>query len=39
VSDHRLSENHALETVLAGRLEPLVAALIELDREERIRQL
>ncbi|MHC4262742.1 MAG: peptide chain release factor 1 [Planctomycetota bacterium] len=39
VSDHRLSDNHSLEPVLSGRLGPLVEQLIEIDREERIRQL
>ena len=38
-SDHRLGENFALEPVLAGKLLPLVAALDEQDREERIRNL
>jgi peptide chain release factor 1 len=38
-SDHRLGENFALEPVMAGKLQPLLQALDELDREERIRNL
>jgi peptide chain release factor 1 len=38
-SDHRLGENHSLEQVLAGKLLPLVQALDERDREERIQNL
>jgi len=38
-SDHRLGENFALEPVLAGKLLPLLAALDERDREERIQNL
>jgi peptide chain release factor 1 len=38
-SDHRLGENFALEHVLAGKLLPLVGALDERDREERIQEL
>lgn len=39
VSDHRLGENFSLEQIVAGRLEGVLAKLIELDREERIRNL
>jgi peptide chain release factor 1 len=38
-SDHRLGENYPLEGVLAGRLLPILEALEERDREERIRAL
>ena len=38
-SDHRLGENYALEPVLAGKLLPLLSALDERDREERIQDL
>jgi len=38
-SDHRLGENFSLEQVLAGRLGPILEALEERDREERIRNL
>jgi peptide chain release factor 1 len=38
-SDHRLGENFALEPVLAGKLLPVVQALDERDREERIQNL
>jgi peptide chain release factor 1 len=38
-SDHRLGENFALEPVMAGKLMPVLQALDELDREERIRNL
>jgi peptide chain release factor 1 len=42
VTDHRLSgdvKNFNLEPVLEGRIEPLLEALEELEREERIRDL
>jgi peptide chain release factor 1 len=39
ISDHRLSENHSLEQVVAGKLDSLLEALECLDREERIRNL
>ena len=39
VTDHRANENYSLEQVLAGKLQPLVDAMIALDREERIRSL
>jgi len=38
-SDHRLGENFSLETVLGGRLMPILEALEDSDREERIRAL
>ncbi|MFT4710008.1 MAG: peptide chain release factor 1 [Planctomycetota bacterium] len=38
-SDHRLGENFSLEGVIAGRLGPILEALEERDREERIRAL
>ncbi len=38
-SDHRLEQNLALEQVMAGKLFPLLQALDEQDREERIRSL
>jgi len=38
-SDHRLGENFSLEHVLAGKLMPILQALDELDREERIKNL
>ncbi len=39
VTDHRLNENYSLEQVLAGKLTPLLEALLAADREERIRNL
>ncbi len=38
-SDHRLGQNFSLEHVMAGKLVPLVEALEEQDREERIKEL
>ena len=38
-SDHRLGENYSLEHVLSGRLGPILEALEEQDREERIKNL
>ena len=38
-SDHRLGENFSLETVLGGRLMPILEALEDRDREDRIRAL
>ena len=38
-SDHRLGENFALEPVMAGKLLPVLAALDERDREQRIQDL
>jgi peptide chain release factor 1 len=39
VTDHRANENYSLEQVLAGKLTPLIDAMIAVDREERIRNL
>ena len=39
VSDHRLGENYSLEKIVAGQLTPVFEALVEHDREERIRNL
>ncbi len=39
VTDHRANENYSLEQVLAGKLTPLIDAMISVDREERIRNL
>jgi len=39
VTDHRANANFSLEQVLAGKLEPLFASLVAIDREERIRAL
>jgi peptide chain release factor 1 len=39
ISDHRLDENHSLEQVISGKLDGLLEALDQLDREERIRNL
>ncbi|MCB9916500.1 MAG: peptide chain release factor 1 [Planctomycetes bacterium] len=39
ISDHRLDVNHSLEQVVGGKLDPLLEALDQLDREERIRNL
>ena len=42
ITDHRLGDedkNHSLEQFVNGKLEPLLDALILLDREERIRAL
>jgi len=36
-TDHRLSDNHSLEGILAGKLDGLIAQLIEWDVAERIR--
>ncbi len=38
-SDHRLGENFSLEQVIGGRLMPILEALEERDKEERIRAL
>ena len=38
-SDHRIGQNFSLEQIMAGKLDALVAALEEHDREERIRNL
>jgi peptide chain release factor 1 len=39
VTDHRLNENFSLELVLAGKLDPLIDALVAVDREDRIKRL
>ena len=39
VTDHRLGENFSLEQVVAGKLGPIMEALMALEREERIRNL
>ena len=39
LTDHRLSQNHTLSTVMEGRLEPVLDALRRLDRERRIESL
>ena len=39
VTDHRLGRNFSLEQIVDGKLDALVEALDELDREERIRNL
>jgi peptide chain release factor 1 len=39
VSDHRLDQNHSLEHVLGGKLGPLLEALADQDREERLARL
>ncbi len=38
-SDHRLGQNFSLEQVMGGKLAPLLEALEEQDREERIKNL
>ena len=38
-SDHRLGENFSLEHVMGGKLAPILEALDEQDREERIKNL
>jgi peptide chain release factor 1 len=39
VTDHRLGRNFSLEQIVGGKLDALLAALEEEDREERIRNL
>ena len=39
VTDHRLNENFNLETVVAGKLDPLIAKLLAQDRELRLKAL
>ncbi|QDU67954.1 peptide chain release factor 1 [Engelhardtia mirabilis] len=39
VSDHRLGANFSLESIVGGRLDPLLEQLVEQDREERIARL
>jgi len=38
-SDHRLGQNYSLEQIMTGKLAPMIEALEELDREERIKDL
>jgi peptide chain release factor 1 len=39
VSDHRLGQNFSLESIVEGRLEPMLEALAAMDREERVQNL
>jgi peptide chain release factor 1 len=39
LTDHRLGQNFALESILAGKLEPVVDALLAADRERRVAEL
>ena len=39
VTDHRLGENHSLEQVLSGKLDPILEALAEREWEERLAAL
>jgi len=39
VTDHRANENFSLEQVLAGKLDPVVAAVAAIEREERLKAL
>jgi peptide chain release factor 1 len=39
VSDHRLGQNFSLESIVEGRLEPMLEALAAMDREERLQNL
>ena len=39
VSDHRLGQNFSLEQVVAGKLQPILDALEDVDREQRIAEL
>jgi peptide chain release factor 1 len=39
LTDHRLGQNFPLEPILEGKLEPVVEALLALDREQRIAAL
>ncbi|MGA1526256.1 MAG: peptide chain release factor-like protein, partial [Planctomycetota bacterium] len=39
LTDHRLGQNFPLEPILEGKLEPVVDALLALDREQRIAAL
>jgi peptide chain release factor 1 len=38
-TDHRLNRNFNLEAIAAGNLAELIAAMIEYDREERLKAL
>ncbi len=39
LTDHRIGENYTLDQVLSGRLEPVMNALLAVDREQRIDDL
>lgn len=39
VTDHRISQNFSLELIIQGRLDAMIHALKEFDREERLAQL
>ncbi|MEI8195795.1 MAG: peptide chain release factor-like protein, partial [Phycisphaerae bacterium] len=39
LTDHRINENFALEKVIAGDMDELIAALQEFDRKERLASL
>ncbi|MGE0144638.1 MAG: peptide chain release factor 1 [Planctomycetota bacterium] len=39
VTDHRLGENFGLESIVQGRLDPLIEALLRADRQARIAEL
>ncbi len=39
VTDHRVGENYSLEQVIAGKLDPVLEALEEMERERRIAEL
>ncbi|MHC4814169.1 MAG: peptide chain release factor 1 [Planctomycetota bacterium] len=39
LTDHRIHENFSLQTITEGRLEPVMQALIDADREQRIEDL
>lgn len=39
VTDHRIGQNFALEPILQGRLEPMIDALLAMDRQARIAAL
>jgi peptide chain release factor 1 len=39
MTDHRVGQNFSLDTVIEGKLEAVVAALLAADREQRIADL
>ncbi|MHC5064626.1 MAG: peptide chain release factor 1 [Planctomycetota bacterium] len=39
LTDHRLAQNFSLDQILEGKLEPVMAALLAVDREQRIEEL
>lgn len=39
LTDHRLGQNFSLDQILEGKLEPVVAALLAIDREQKIAEL